>query len=137
MIFNITYNSRKTEDQIKSLVGPSFSFLERIRMKGIGTSKMIIRTASSEILDLLSDTADTDYCHLEMRKKGIIVGFISKGRVYAWAIPYYKLVIYSQSGNLTIFDDTHKIDLKPAFNRTIDRKFVIKILEQKSLLHHN
>lgn len=137
MIFDITYTNRRTESEIKKLVGRPFGFLERIKMKGIGTSKMIITSASSEIIDLLANSAGTDYCHLEMRKQGLIVGFMSQRRVYAWAIPYYKLILYSQSGNLTIFDDEHNIKLKPSFNSNLDRKFIIKILEQKALIAGN
>jgi hypothetical protein len=106
--------------------------MERIKMKGIGTAKMIIKTASSDILDLISNSSGTDYCNLELRKGGIIVGFMSQRQIYAWAIPYYKLVIFNQSNELSIYDGAHKLQLEPAFNAKIDRKFLIKILELKA-----
>lgn len=132
MLVNITYPDRKTDLQIKNIVGTAFSFIERIKMKGVGCAKLQIKEAAPEIAKLISANSDTAYCNIELRKKGIVVGFNSTGRIYAWCIPYYHLNIYYNSGLLTVFGSNSFIKAQAPFNGTIDKKFIRKILKLKA-----
>ncbi|NNE26913.1 MAG: hypothetical protein HKN09_08720 [Saprospiraceae bacterium] len=116
---------------MKKLVGPQFSFLERFKMKGIGTQKMIISDASDNIFSLIINYTDTPYCNIELRKNGIVVGFSSNMRIYCWAIPYYKLVIVQQGSELMISTSDTFVTMQPSFNSIIDKSFIVKMLEQK------
>jgi len=132
MIINITYPSRKTDKAITDKIGPSFSFLDRIKMKGIGCSKLIIKEASPEIGQLISGNRDTSYCNMELRQQGLLVGFNSVMRIYAWCIPYYHLNIYYNFGKLSVYGAKNNLKLAAPFNGTIDKSFIKKVLDQKA-----
>lgn len=132
MIINITYPSKKTEKEIVSVTGKSFSFMDRFRMKGIGCSKLQIREASSEIYQLISANRDTAYCNMELRQEGLLVGFNSTMRIYAWCIPYYQLNIYYNSGKLSVFGSKNFLKMTAPFNGNIDKKFIKKVLALKA-----
>lgn len=132
MIINITYPSARIKREIASVVGPSFSFIERIKMGGIGTAKLQIMEATDEIHKLLSHTRDAKYCHLECRKMGLVVGFQSVMKIYVWLIPYHQLSIYNNSGELTVYGKSNSIKLSAPFNGSVDKKFIRKVLALKS-----
>lgn len=134
MIINITYPNKQTAQEIAKVVGPSFSFLERIKLKGIGCSKLQIKECSPEILKIISENRDTAYCNLEMKKEGIVVGFNSTGRIYAWCIPYYRLNIYYNFGKLSIYGPANHIKASAPFNGNVDKNFIKKILKVKGEL---
>jgi len=132
MILNITYPSPKLDQAIKEQVGLSFSFLERIKMKGIGSRKMQIIDCSPSILSLLKNNNDTKYCNIELRKKGVVVGFQSTMRIYAWLIPYYQLSTYFENSTLKVYSLQDHIKMKAPFNGTIERPFLHKMFELKT-----
>lgn len=132
MIINITYADKKTEREIASVIGPAFSFLDRIKMKGIGCAKLQIKESSPEVHQLISANRDTAYCNIELRQQGILVGFNSVMRIYAWCIPYHFLNIYYNSGRLSIYGPKHNLKAIAPFNGSIDKKFLKKILVLKA-----
>lgn len=117
---------------MSQVVGPGFSFMDRLKMGGIGTSKLQIVEATDEIHKLLHHTQDANYCYLECRPKGLIVGFNSSLKVFVWLIPYYALSVYNNSGQLTIYGPKNSIKLIAPFNGSIDKKFIKKILSIKA-----
>jgi len=134
LIFNITYPDKKTKRQIETIIGPSFGFMERFRMKGIGSAKLKIVEASPEIQQLISTSQDTSYCNLELRTKGIVVGFNSAGRIYAWCIGYHQVNIYCNGGRLSVYGPIHSLKAVPPFNGQLDKKFISKVLGFKAAL---
>lgn len=132
MIINVTYPDKKTDLAIKKIVGRSFTFMERIRLKGIGCAKLQIVEASAEIAQIISANSDTAYCNIELRAKGLVVGFNSTGRIYCWCIPYYRLSIYYNSGQLSLFASPNQIKAKAPFYGTLDKKFLRKVLRLKA-----
>jgi len=98
MIFNTTHTNKETETAINNLIGKSYSFFKAIKMKGIGSKRMMITKVSSGFKDIINSVSDINYGNLEIREKGIIV-HINKGlKNYSWAIPYYQLHIYKTNG---------------------------------------
>ena len=77
MLFNVSYNDEKIKNKINSLVGDSFSLLERLKKGGIGSGKLIITKADKEIENLLILDKNINYCNIEKRKSGIIIMFRS------------------------------------------------------------
>ena len=73
MLFNVSYNDEKIKNKINSLVGDSFSILERLKKGGIGSGKLIITKADKEIENLLILDKNINYCNIEKRKNGIII----------------------------------------------------------------
>lgn len=131
MIINLTYPDKKTARSIEQVVGPAFSFVKRIKMKGIGCAKMQIIEASPEIQKLISQNADTAFCNMELRESGLIVGFNSTGRIYGWCIPYHQLHIYCNGGKLKVYGPKHNLKAIPPFNGNVDKKFLRKVLRLK------
>ena len=72
------------------------------------------------------------FCNLELRQRGLVVGFNSTGRIYAWCIGYHQLNIYVNGGRLSIYGPKHSLKAKPPFNGNIDKRFVKKVLRLKS-----
>lgn len=132
MLFNITYTDKKTQEQINDYIGKPYGFLDRIRMRGIGTSKMQIVEASENIAELLGNRNTVHYCYLEIRPKGLLVGFQSVLRTYVLLIAFHELSIYYNSGILSIYGKKNSIKMKPPFNADLDKKFLKKVLSLKA-----
>ena len=133
MFVNITYANKETERKIKDSVGEAFTLLEKIKMRGVGTSKLQMIEASDNIVALLSNSLDTRYCYLELRRRGLLIGFQSSLKTYVWAIPFYELSIYYNNGYLVIYSKSDSMKLKPPFYGSVDKKYLKKVLRQKSV----
>jgi hypothetical protein len=95
MLYNISYKDLKIEREINELVGKPFSILDNVKKGGIGSPKLFITRCSKEIFDLLHVNESVKFCNIELRPKGILIGFQSRLDVYVLVIPYYKLVIFN------------------------------------------
>ncbi len=133
MILNVSYNNKKIKEKIDRALGMPIPLMERIKMGGIGSPKLIITSCSMSINNLLILDNNRNVCNIEMRPKGIIVGFRSLLESYALVIPYYKLVLYKgKADEYSIYRDQHfvKIEAKP--NEKNVHRFIAKILSAKS-----
>ena len=98
MVINTTYKDKKNEELINSIVGNKFSFLKNIKLKGIGSKRMIIEEVSPNLRQYLNLVADINYANIELRPDGILI-HINKGlKNFSWAIPYYQLHVYKTNG---------------------------------------
>lgn len=110
MIKNLSYNSKKINALLLELVGRPFSFIERLKLGGIGSNKLVIADASKEIVELLRLDNNVNYCNIEIRKNGLIIRFKSLLETYGLIIPYYKLIIYKGESNIySLYKDTKYI----------------------------
>ena len=131
MLRNISYNNPKIKKEIESAVGSSFNILERIKMKGIGSSNLEIVDCSEEIKNLLILDNNNNKCNIEIRKKGLIVFFRSLLETYGLIIPYYKLKIFKGESNVyTLYMDNYRI--KVLVKNKTNHNFFKKILRQRS-----
>ena len=131
MLLNVSYSDKKITKKIDTEVGKPFPLKERWKMGGIGSPKLKIVEASMEIRNLLILDNNADYCNVEMRPKGIIVGFRSLLESYALIIPYYKLTLYK--GNLAVYSiyrDNYFIKVE-ADTKAV-QKFFRKLLDYKA-----
>ena len=71
MIFNTTHTNKEAKATINDLVGDSYSFFESIKMKGVGSKRMVIEDVSIGFKNILNSVADINYGNIEIRKKGI------------------------------------------------------------------
>ena len=98
MLLNTTHFDRDHKQMLTDLVGRSFTLLESLKMKGVGSKRMIIGNVSPNLSTYMNTVADINYANIELRTKGILV-FINKGlQNFTWAIPYYQLVMYKTNG---------------------------------------
>ena len=110
MIKNLSYNSKKIKILLLELVGRPFSFIDRLKLGGIGSNKLVIADASKQIVELLRMDNNVNYCNIEIRKNGIIIRFKSLLETYGLIIPYYKLIIYKGESNIySLYKDTNYV----------------------------
>lgn len=133
LLFNVSYTNRKLSSEIDELVGKPFSLSERIKLKGIGSPRLVVTEASVQINNLLILDNNRNYCNVEMRPRGIIVGFRSLLESYALVVPYYKLSMYKgKAQEYSIYKDNYfiKVEARPK-DKSIHR-FMKKLLEAKA-----
>ncbi|NNK72612.1 MAG: hypothetical protein HKO94_05425, partial [Flavobacteriaceae bacterium] len=98
LIVETTYTNPEQDQIINDLIGKPFGFMQRLRMNGIGSKRMIIKDVSPNMKTLMNDISDLNYANIELRPGGILIR-INKGlRTFSWVIPYYHLVIYKTNG---------------------------------------
>ncbi|WP_417859197.1 hypothetical protein [Xanthomarina gelatinilytica] len=132
MILNTTYTERDQEERIDNLVGKKFGFIETLKLKGIGSKRMIINKASNKIESLLNKSQDINYVNIELRPKGVLLRIHATLKTYAWVIPYYQLVVF-KSLNTSIHAQGQFIQFKQD-NRLRDNKgFFQKMMDQRLL----
>ena len=131
MILNVSYNDAKVRQEINSAVGKPFGFIQRIKMKGIGSGRLVIFESTADINRLISKNVDTAYTNIEIRPKGIIVGLKSVGENFSWAIPYYKLSIFKTANYLVIYDGKNKLKAGSTSDTSAMMTFLQKIMSLK------
>ena len=99
MLKNISYNNPKIIDEINDYVGKPYTILKRLKIGGVGSSKLIINSADSIIENLLNLDNNLNYCNIEIRPKGIIIHFKSLLETYGLIVPFYKLKIFKGKAN--------------------------------------
>lgn len=132
MLLNISHNDKEIKRKINDAVGAPFSLLERIKNKGVGSPKLTIVAASATIYNLLQLDQNRNTCNIELRPKGILIGFQKRLEVYALIIPYYKLNVYKGEAEIySFYKDHYFIKIEAKSNDTGIHKFVTKLLQEK------
>ncbi len=130
MVLNVTYHKKEQKQILIDLVGKPFSFLEAIKMKGVGSKRMIIEDVSPNLYPYMNTVSDINYANIELRKNGILV-YINKGlQNFTWALPYYQLVIYKTNGT-SIHGQGKFIHFKNTKTLKENKAFFSKMLDKK------
>lgn len=132
LILNSTYHNKDHKKVITDLIGKPYSFFEAIKLKGVGSKRMIINKVSPNLQPYLNRVSDINYTNIEMRPGGIII-YINKGlQNFSWVIPYYQLVLYKTNGTsihaqgkfINFKNNKMFKENKAFFNRLLDIKVV-------------
>ena len=131
MIRNISHNDKEIRKEINDLVGPPFPMRTRLKMRGIGSPRYTIREASKKLTALLERDSNTPVANIELRPRGVIMGFRSRLDSYAWALPYHALQIFKNDGVISVYggEDYMKLEVRDNFRdqgRFIRRKLQLK-----------
>lgn len=130
MILDSTYNNKEEKQILKDFVGRSFTLFESIKMKGIGSKRMVINDVSPNLGHIMNLVSDTNYANIELRKNGILI-YVNKGlKNFTWAIPYYQLVIYKTNG-ASIHAQGKFIHFKNNKTFKENKSFFSKMLDEK------
>lgn len=130
MILDTTYTNKNHTELINDLVGKPFSFLQSLKMKGIGSKRMMIEDVSPNMKGYLNTVADVNYANLELRPIGVLIR-INKGlKNFTWVIPYYQLVIYKTNGS-SIHAQGRFIHFRNNQTFKENKAFFDKLLDQK------
>ena len=130
LILDFTHPDKEHRQIINDLIGKSYSFIESIKMGGVGSKRMIIEETSPNMKQYLNLVSDINYSNIEMRSGGILV-YINKGlKNFTWIIPYYQLVIYKTNGTsihaqgkFVHFENNKTFkENKPFLNKLLDAK---------------
>jgi len=73
LILNSTYHEKNHKQIIADLIGKPYSFFEALKLKGVGSKRMIINEVSPNLQPYLNRVADSNYANIEMRSGGIII----------------------------------------------------------------
>ena len=131
MIKNLSYNSKKIKTLLLELVGRPLSLIERFKLRGIGSNKLVITDASNEIVELLRLDNNINYCNIEIRKNGIIIRFRSLLETYGLIIPFHKLNIHKEKSNqYSVFFDSSFVKLH--VNKDGEYSFFRKLIAEKA-----
>lgn len=131
MVLNTSHSDREVDHQISTLVGEAFSILKRFEMRGIGSPKLEILQASTDLHTLLAVNQDRLRCSIELRPNGILIHFKSRLDTYALPIPYHKLSIYKgEAATYSVFMDQHKIKFSAKDSKV--KAFITKVLNEKA-----
>lgn len=130
MILNTTYHNTEHKQIITDLVGSSFSLVQKLKMKGIGSKRMIIDEVSPNMQSMMNTVSDINYANIELRPKGILV-MINQGlKNFTWIIPYYQLVIYKVNGS-SLHAQGRFIHFRNSKTFRENKKFFDKLLDEK------
>ncbi|MDX1469934.1 MAG: hypothetical protein R3213_00430 [Flavobacteriaceae bacterium] len=130
MLVNTTYNNKENTELINEVVGRPYSLLERIKLGGVGSKRMIVEEVSLGFKQLLNTVADINYANIELRPSGILV-MINKGlQNFTWVIPYFHLAFFKTSQG-SIHSEGRYLRFRK--NRTYkeNKKFFDKMMEAK------
>lgn len=131
MILEKTYNNKKIKKTINELVGKPFSIFQAIKMKGIGSKRMIIDDVSPNLSKYLNIVSDLTYANIELRPGGILVS-IKKGlRDFVWVIPYYQFYMYKTNG-ISIHAQGKFVHFKNNQTHRENRSFFKKLIRLKA-----
>jgi hypothetical protein len=125
--------SLSLKKEIEALVGPSFRMLDRWRMKGIGSPRLLIHEASTDIKELLDVSADLNYCNVELRPQGIIIRFRSRLETYGLIIPYYRLAFYQNGTSWSFHSEGLFLKVTSTLASEANDRFKMTLLQQKQL----
>ncbi len=130
MILNTTHYNSEHKQIIADLVGSPFSLVQKLKMKGIGSKRMIVDEVSPNMQSMINKVSDINYANIELRPKGIMV-MINKGlKNFTWVIPYYQLVIYKTNGS-SIHAQGRFVHFRNSKTFRENKKFFDKLLDQK------
>lgn len=130
MLLNTTYSSKENKELIDNLVGKPYSFLQILKMKGVGSKRMIIDEVSPNMASVLNAVDDINYGNIELRPNGIII-HITKGlQNFSWIIPIYQLVIYKVNGS-SIHSNGKFVHFRDNKSFRENKKFFAKLLFKK------
>ena len=130
-LYNITYKNKETEKEINAEMGKPFGLIEKLRLGGIGSRRMIIENFSEDISSLALKVSGIQYANIELRPNGIIVHINQGIYTHAWTIPYFRLSIFN-GDFFTIHGGGSHIQFNKEKSWKENKDFLQKIVKLKS-----
>ena len=88
MILNTTHHNAEHKQIIADLIGSPFSLVQKLKMNGVGSKRMIVDEVSPNMQSMMNKVSDINYANIELRPNGILV-MINQGlKNFTWIIPY-------------------------------------------------
>ncbi len=127
MIYDTSYPDKKIKRKIDLAVGHSFSWIERLKLGGIGSRRMTISAISSEYESYMNADHYLSTANIELRPKGIILHFRHKLQAYSWVMPFESLrIIHKES--LRLESQEHYIQ----FDDPQNERFIKQVIDYQT-----
>ncbi|KAB1157253.1 hypothetical protein F7018_09985 [Tenacibaculum aiptasiae] len=136
MLFNITYTDKDDLAEINSLVGKPISFIQSLRLRGVGSGRMIVEEVSANLQKILTKVNELDYGSIELRPNGVIVYITKQMRRFCLVVPYYKLVVFNDTF-FSIHSDNSFIRFRKDIKFKENKKFIDKMMNLKGVKTQN
>lgn len=130
-LYNITYKNKETEKEINAEMGKPFGLIEKLKLGGIGSRRMIIENFSDDIKNLALKVSGIQYANIELRPNGIIVHINQGIYTHAWTIPYFRLSVFN-GDFFTIHGGGSHIQFNKEKSWKENKEFLQKIVKLKS-----
>ena len=130
-LYNITYKNKETEKEINAEMGKPFGLIEKLKLGGIGSRRMIIENFSEDIKKLALKVSGIQYANIELRPNGIIVHINQGIYTHAWTIPYFRLSVFN-GDFFTIHGGGSHIKFNKEKSWKENKEFLQKIVKLKS-----
>ena len=131
MLFNTTHPNKDYSKTVKETLGDHFSLIEKIKLGGVGSSRLIIKESSIKIREKQYHSQDINYANIELRPKGIVIHINQNQQQQSWIIPYHKLNIY-HTEYISFHADGNYIKLFKNKNYIDNKKFISKLTDLKN-----
>lgn len=130
MILNTTHYNKEHKSTIADLVGSEFSLVQKLKLKGVGSKRMIIDDVSPNMKSMMNIVSDINYGNIELRPQGVLI-MINQGLInFTWVIPFYQLVIYKTNGS-SIHAQGRFVHFRDNKTFKENKKFFDKLLDAK------
>ena len=130
-LYNITYKNKETEKEINAEMGRPFGLIEKLKLGGIGSRRMIIENFSEDIKNLALKVSGIQYANIELRPNGIIIHINQGIYTHAWTIPYFRLSVFN-GDFFTIHGGGSHIQFNKEKSWKENKEFLQKIVKLKS-----
>ena len=130
-LYNITYKNKETEKEINAEMGKPFGLIEKLRLGGIGSRRMIIENFSEDLKNLALKVSGIQYANIELRPNGVIIHINQGIYTHAWTIPYFRLSIFN-GDFFTIHGGGSHIQFNKEKSWKENKEFLQKIVKLKS-----
>ena len=130
-LYNITYKNKETEKEINAEMGKPFGLIEKLRLGGIGSRRMIIENFSEDLSSLALKVSGIQYANIELRPNGVIVHINQGIYTHAWTIPYFRLSIFN-GDFFTVHGGGSHIQFNKEKSWKENKEFLQKIVKLKS-----
>ena len=130
-LYNITYKNKETEKELNVEMGKPFGLIEKLKLGGIGSRRMIIENFSEDIKNLTLKVSGIQYANIELRPNGIIVHINQGIYTHAWTIPYFRLSVFN-GDFFTIHGGGSHIQFNKEKSWKENKEFLQKIVKLKS-----
>ncbi len=133
MIFDITYTQKEVDDAIDDLVGAPFNFIERLKLGGIGSERVMIKETSEDLGHYLQYVDAPNFCNFELRPTGVIIHINYRTQDIAWVVPYRKLSIYRSGHGVKLYCDTSFLQIEKVYKGSNIKQFIEKLMRLRAL----
>ncbi len=131
MLYNTSYRNKEYIKESNDAVGKSYSIIDKIKIGGVGSGRMVIEEFSQKLAPENMQEIDVRFANIELRPKGIIIHFPNRLERFSWVIPYYRLVLYSTK-TFSVHANGNYIQFKKNKHFLSNKKFISKMTTFKN-----